>query len=116
MGVAQRAVTLSKQAREVELEYYTSIDQVNRAQGLYNQHMSSVFAALQELEEKRGKCLKDCLMKLAVYETSWLRNLQYDLEATVKAAEKADVCKDLQSFIENNKGEHREFGAELAPH
>mmetsp|Transcript_32925 Transcript_32925/g.102083 ORF Transcript_32925/g.102083 Transcript_32925/m.102083 type:complete len:489 (-) Transcript_32925:55-1521(-) len=61
--------------------------------------------ALQEMDEKRAKCLKDALMKLAVYETSWLRNLQYDLEATVKAAEGADPYRDLQDFIRQHRSQ-----------
>jgi len=42
-------------------------------------------------------------MKLAVYEMSWLRNLQYDLEGTVKAGEGADPIQDLQNFIRENQ-------------
>merc|ERR1719291_1047421 len=57
------------------------------------------------MEEKRGKLVKDGLMKLEVFETSWLRNLQYDLETVVKAAEAADAGQDLQGFIRQNRSE-----------
>jgi len=57
------------------------------------------------------------LMKLAVYETSWLRNLQYDLEAVVKISEDSDACKDLQTFIQQHmeQGEQKKKGFQLTP-
>mmetsp|Transcript_34147 Transcript_34147/g.107005 ORF Transcript_34147/g.107005 Transcript_34147/m.107005 type:complete len:771 (+) Transcript_34147:3-2315(+) len=100
-----RATTLSKQARVSEHEYYASIEQANRAQHLFEQQLPVMLRALQEMDEKRARCLKDGLMKLAVYETSWLRNLQYDLEATVQASEGADPYTDLQDFIRQHRSQ-----------
>ncbi|CAK0795979.1 unnamed protein product, partial [Prorocentrum cordatum] len=105
MKMGQRALTLSKQARLAEHEYYVSIDELNRAQALHDEHMPRVLAAIQDMEDKRGKLLKDGLMKLEVFETSWLRNLQYDLESVVKAAEAADAGQDLQAYIRQNRSE-----------
>lgn len=107
LKLAQKATTLSKQARVSEHEYYAGVEQVNRAQTVFDGQMSQVLGTLQDMDEKRAKCLKDGLMKLAVYETSWLRNLQYDLEATVKASESADPYKDLQDFIQQNQSKVR---------
>jgi len=91
------ALHLSKQARVAEHNYHASIEQANRAQALYDQQMPSVLAAMRDMEEKKGKCLRDGIMKLAVYETSWLRNLQYDLDTTVQAAEGANRSEDSQA-------------------
>lgn len=114
LKLAHKATLLSKQARAAEHEYYASIDQANKAQHLYDSHLPGVLSSLQDLEEKRGMCLKDGLMKLAVYETSWLRNLQYDLEATVKNSEGADGAQDVQGFIRQH-GEQRKRAAQLGP-
>jgi len=100
-----RAVQLSKQAKVTQKDYMSSIEQANRAQAVFEQHMPVVLTALQEMEEKRATCLQDCLMKLAVYDTSWLRNLQYDIDAAVKATENSDPAKDLQEFIKKHKDE-----------
>jgi len=102
-----RAVTLSKQAKTTHKDYLSSIEQANRAQGIFDQQMPLIFAAMEDMETKRAQCLRDCLMKLAVYETSWLRNLQYDIDATVKAAETSDPVKDLQDFIRKNQAEDK---------
>lgn len=105
LKLAQQATMLSKQARVAEYDYYSSIDQANKAQCLYEQQMAHVLEVLQEMEEKRGQCLRDCLRKLAVYETSWLRNMQYDLEGVAKAAEDCDAVRELQNFIETSNKE-----------
>mmetsp|Transcript_66090 Transcript_66090/g.119007 ORF Transcript_66090/g.119007 Transcript_66090/m.119007 type:complete len:712 (+) Transcript_66090:82-2217(+) len=105
MRMAQKATMLTKQARNAEYEYYASIEQANRAQALYEQQMSEVLLALQDMEEKRAKCLRDGLRKLAVYEMSWLRNLQYDLEGAAKAAEDSDAVAELQQFIAKTREE-----------
>ena len=75
---------------------------------------------------RRGQCLRDGLRKLAVYETSWLRNMQrlvherackvsarYDLEGVAKAAEDCDALRELQSFIETSSKEVRALNLHL---
>lgn len=108
----QKSVELSKKAKVLHKDYVSSIEQANRAQMLYEQHMPLILTAMQDMETKRAKCLRDCLMKLAVYETSWLRNLQYDIDATVKAAEVSDPAKDLQEYIRKHQAEE---AAQKAP-
>jgi len=111
-----RTLSLVKQSRTAEHNYSVSIEQANRAQALFDEQMPLIFEAMQDMEMKRAKCLRDGLMKLAVYETSWLRNLQYDIEATVKAAEVANPSKDLQDFIQRHKAEEQQSRpAHLAP-
>jgi len=102
-----RAVQLSKQAKLTQKDYMSSIEQANRAQVLLEQHMPVVLTAFQDMEEKRARCLQDCLMKLAVYDTSWLRNLQYDIDAAVKATENADPEKDIKEFIKKHQADDR---------
>jgi hypothetical protein len=100
-----RAVQLSKQAKVTHKDYLSSIEQANRAQALFHEHMPLILNALQDMETKRSRCLRDCLMKLAVYETSWLRNLQYDIDATVKTIEASDPENDIQDFIKVSQAE-----------
>mmetsp|Transcript_90622 Transcript_90622/g.233918 ORF Transcript_90622/g.233918 Transcript_90622/m.233918 type:complete len:741 (-) Transcript_90622:36-2258(-) len=108
MKLAMQATKLSKQARVAEHEYYAAISQANQAQSVYDAQIPYILSAVQDMDEKRGKCLTDGLMKLAVFETSWLRNLQYDLEATVKAGESCDAAKDVQDFIRENQSPSKE--------
>eukprot|EP00928_Gymnodinium_smaydae_P055543 TRINITY_DN3905_c0_g1_i1.p1 TRINITY_DN3905_c0_g1~~TRINITY_DN3905_c0_g1_i1.p1 ORF type:complete len:743 (+),score=166.50 TRINITY_DN3905_c0_g1_i1:51-2231(+) len=97
--LAMRVATMGLQARDSEAEYYAGMQQANKAQAVYNAHMPSVLQALQEIEERSQLCLRDGLRKLAVYEMSWLRNMEYDVAATVKTSEEADPEADLQEFL-----------------
>lgn len=109
--LAMRVVAMGLQARSAESEYYSSIEQANRARVLCEQQLPHILTAMQEVEERSAHCLRDGLRKLSVYEMSWLRNMQYDLEATVKAAESADPGGDLQDFLRQSWKEH----GQLAP-
>merc|ERR1719221_1330183 len=44
-------------------------------------------------------------MKLAVYDTSWLRNVQYDLDCAVKVVESGHAMDELQEFIRKHRSE-----------
>jgi len=107
LRAAQRVAGLSKQARVVEHEYYASIEQVNCAQALYDEQMTHVLHALQDMDQKREQCLADALMKLSIFQTSWLRNLQYDTNTTADACQKANAYADLQDFIRQHKSQER---------
>eukprot|EP00747_Dinoflagellata_sp_TGD_P181751 gnl/TRDRNA2_/TRDRNA2_35688_c0_seq1.p1 gnl/TRDRNA2_/TRDRNA2_35688_c0~~gnl/TRDRNA2_/TRDRNA2_35688_c0_seq1.p1 ORF type:complete len:736 (-),score=165.72 gnl/TRDRNA2_/TRDRNA2_35688_c0_seq1:187-2394(-) len=103
--LSSRALSLSKQARSAEHQYLQSIEKVNAARSLFDRQMPTILDTLQEMEDKRSKCIKDGLRKLAVYEASWLRNLQYDLESTASSAINADPERDLQEFIRRQQGQ-----------
>jgi len=107
LRAAQRVAMLSKQARLAEHEYYASIEQVNCAQALYDGQMTHVLHALQEMDQKRDQCIADAMMKLSIFQTSWLRNLQYDTNTTNDACQKADVYADLQDFIKQHTSQVR---------
>eukprot|EP00929_Paragymnodinium_shiwhaense_P090172 TRINITY_DN50361_c0_g1_i1.p1 TRINITY_DN50361_c0_g1~~TRINITY_DN50361_c0_g1_i1.p1 ORF type:complete len:706 (-),score=166.56 TRINITY_DN50361_c0_g1_i1:119-2236(-) len=99
LALGKKVMTMTLQARAVEQEYYVSVEQANKAAAVWEEHVPIVLQTLQDMDENCTLCLKDGLRKLAVYETSWLRNLQYDLEASAKCAEDADPDADLQTFL-----------------
>jgi len=103
MKLATRALNLGRQAMCVEREYHRAVQRQNSQFDIHLPGMSNVLAALQEMDEKRARCLHDAAMKLAVYETSWLRNVQYDLDATVKIIEGFDASAGLQDFIRRSR-------------
>eukprot|EP00927_Polykrikos_kofoidii_P032150 TRINITY_DN27470_c0_g3_i1.p1 TRINITY_DN27470_c0_g3~~TRINITY_DN27470_c0_g3_i1.p1 ORF type:complete len:800 (-),score=169.12 TRINITY_DN27470_c0_g3_i1:66-2465(-) len=113
LALAKRAVSLSQHARTAESEYYAAVEQANRARASAEGQLVNVLTTLQEMEEKCQRCIHDGLRKLSVYEASWLRNLQYDLEGVVKASDGADPSADLQAFIRSvwkEQGQRRPDG------
>merc|ERR1719362_2732886 len=59
------------------------------------------------MDQKRDQCIADAMMKLSIFQTSWLRNLQYDTNTTNDACQKADVYADLQDFIKQHTSQVR---------
>jgi len=103
--LAERSVALSRQAATVEREYYKAVQRLNSAAELHGRQMGLVLGALQDMEEKRALCFRDAAMKIAVYDTSWLRNMQYDLDSAVQAVESADTAAELQEFIRTHQSQ-----------
>jgi hypothetical protein len=56
----------------------------------------------QKQEEQRLDTMKDCLRKLVIYETSYLRNLQYDIDNLARAVESVNCKSDIKQFIDEN--------------
>lgn len=100
---AERSVALARQASIVERDYCRAVQRVNAVAGIFGEQMRQILDALQDMEEKRGKCLRDAALKMAVYDTSWLRNMQYDLDSSVQAVESKDVMAEIQGFIREHQ-------------
>lgn len=103
MRRAAKMMTLSRQATAVERGYFTAVNRLNEATRLHERQMGHVLGALQDMEEKRANCFKDSAMKIAVFDVSWLRNMQYDLEGAVKGIEDGDGVADVQKYIKQHK-------------
>eukprot|EP00927_Polykrikos_kofoidii_P077475 TRINITY_DN74412_c0_g1_i1.p1 TRINITY_DN74412_c0_g1~~TRINITY_DN74412_c0_g1_i1.p1 ORF type:complete len:771 (+),score=165.33 TRINITY_DN74412_c0_g1_i1:78-2390(+) len=103
LKLAAQSLAASRTAASAEKDYLGAVEKLNGFAPLHERHMTLVLGALQEVEEKRGSCLHDAAMKLAVYETSLLRNCQYDLDAVVKTVESSNPTDDLQAFIRRHR-------------
>mmetsp|Transcript_30770 Transcript_30770/g.70563 ORF Transcript_30770/g.70563 Transcript_30770/m.70563 type:complete len:581 (-) Transcript_30770:234-1976(-) len=101
--LATRSLILSRQATAAEREYYKGVQRLNSAIDSQLRQMGNVLQAVQKIQEKRGQCCKDSTHRIVVYETSWLRNLQYDLDPIIKTVEDNDPEEELQAYIRANK-------------
>lgn len=100
---AERSIALSREASSAEREYYKAVQRLNAAADVHGRQMGNVLAALQDMEEKRASCFRDAAMKIAVYDTSWLRNVQYDLDSSVQTIEASDAMAEIQEFITQHR-------------
>mmetsp|Transcript_21394 Transcript_21394/g.49792 ORF Transcript_21394/g.49792 Transcript_21394/m.49792 type:complete len:606 (-) Transcript_21394:103-1920(-) len=101
--LASRSLMLCRQATAAEREYYKGVHKLNAAVEVQQRQMGHVLQAVQTMQEKRGQCCKDSAMKIVVYETSWLRNVQYDLNNVISTAENHDPQAELQKYILENR-------------
>jgi len=104
-AAAQAAMAGTRRAALARQEYCKAVQRRNAAWELHERQMNVVLSATQDMEEKRGQCFRDAAMKLAVYDTSWLRNVQYDLDSCVTEVEARSPDADLQEFIKQHRAE-----------
>lgn len=91
------------EARIAEEEYKESVGRLNVATQSYRKKLSIILQSLQDMEEKRILCFRDALRKVAVYEAAYLRNLQYELDHTIKQVEHINPQEDIQEFLQRHQ-------------
>jgi len=96
-----KAFNTAKEATILEKEYQRSTREAKDAQQQYVGHLPLMLEALQDMELKKASCFSDAVKKLVVYETSWLRNLQYDLDAMIKISDIINPEKDHEHFVQS---------------
>ena len=57
---------------------------------------------LQNMEEEIGLNIKDSLRKYIIYQVSYIRNFQYDMDKKAKIIENINIIKDISNFIYKN--------------
>jgi len=100
MKLSLKAYNTAKEATICEKEYKKAAKEAQDAQVQYDGHLPFMLDALQDMESKKGSCFRDALKKVVVYETSWLRNMQYDIDAMIKIADAIDPETDFQKFVQ----------------
>ena len=69
-----------KEAKEAERNYINSINNANNIRENFIENMKKTMNDFQKLEENLGEIIKDSLRKYLVYQVSYIRNMQYDIE------------------------------------
>jgi hypothetical protein len=98
----QRVIILKQDIEENLKGYKDALAQHNEYKEKFTDFMSKILEVYQKQEEQRLETMKDCLRKLVIYETSYLRNLQYDIDNLAKAIESVNCRSDIQQFIDEN--------------
>ena len=100
--IMQRLVQLKQEIEESLKGYKDSINLHNEYKDKYTDFMSKILEVYQIQEEQRLEMMKDCLRKLVVYETSYLRNIQYDIDNLARAMESINIKTDIKQFVDEN--------------
>jgi hypothetical protein len=98
----QRLIQLKQEIDESLKGYKESVTIHNEYKNKYSDFMSKILEVYQKQEEQRLEMMKDSLRKLVVYETSYLRNLQYDIDNLARAMESINIKSDIKQFVDEN--------------
>jgi len=87
-----------------EREYKQSLSHYDCLKQRYNTQLvrftqPRLIASFQTLEQSRRLQLRDVMCKVAIYEMSWLRNVQYEARQLLEAMESIDVVKDVEELM-----------------
>eukprot|EP00357_Protocruzia_adherens_P016300 CAMPEP_0115042218 /NCGR_PEP_ID=MMETSP0216-20121206/46140_1 /TAXON_ID=223996 /ORGANISM="Protocruzia adherens, Strain Boccale" /LENGTH=747 /DNA_ID=CAMNT_0002424301 /DNA_START=393 /DNA_END=2632 /DNA_ORIENTATION=- len=94
--------TTYKEASEFEEICRDSVNQVNLMNKMYQESMKVILQGLQDHDMARMEAIKDSLKKLIIYETSALKNIQYDIEDTFSTMEGICPEVDIKQFIDEH--------------
>ena len=97
-----KALNSLKNAKEKENKYISLINETNDIQEEYVEIKKKNLNELQDMEEEIGLYIKDSLRKYIIYQVSYIRNFQYDIEKKSKRMENINIRKDISEFIYKN--------------
>ncbi|CAG9331273.1 unnamed protein product [Blepharisma stoltei] len=97
--------------------YVSAIDDYKINDSNYYEKMKDILDNYQAQEASMLGLLKSSIKKIIVYNTAWIRNIQYDTETFAKYSEIIDVQKDIELFFnEKAKNELQEFAPKYEPY
>ena len=96
------ALNSLKLAKENENNYISLITDINNIQEEYIETKKKNLNELQNMEEDIGLAIKDSLRKYIIYEVSYIKNFQYDINKKAKIMENINIIKDISQFIYKN--------------
>ena len=97
-----KALNSLKLAKENENNYISLITDINNIQEEYIETKKKNLNELQTMEEEIGLNIKDSLRKYIIYQISYIRNFQYDMNKKAKIMENINIIKDINEFIHKN--------------
>ena len=97
-----KALNSLKLAKENENNYISLITDINNIQEEYIETKKKNLNELQNMEEEIGLNIKDSLRKYIIYQISYIRNFQYDMNKKAKIMENINIIKDINEFIHKN--------------
>ena len=91
-----------KNAKENENTYIALINDTNKIQEEYIEIKKRNLNQIQLMEKELGENIKDSLRKYIVFQVSYIRNFQYDIDKKAKIMENINVNKDIFNYIYKN--------------
>ncbi|SCO72536.1 conserved Plasmodium protein, unknown function [Plasmodium vivax] len=87
-------------AKKREYEYKNIINNVNQVELKKEKKMKSILYSLESMDYKRISCIKDNVMKYLIFFTSYIRNVQYDLNGCIDVFKDVDAAREIEEFCE----------------
>ena len=97
-----KALNSLKNAKENENTYITLINDSNKLQEEYVEIKKKNLNQIELMEEEIGNNIKDSLRKYIIFQVSYIRNFQYDIDKKAKIMESINIYRDISDYIFQN--------------
>ena len=97
-----KCLNFLKTAKENENIYIGLINDTNRLQEEYIEIKKRNLNQIQLMEKELGENIKDSLRKYIIFQVSYIRNFQYDIDKKAKIMENININKDIFNYIYKN--------------
>ena len=97
-----KCLNFLKIAKDKENAYISWINDTNKLQDEYIEIKKRNLNQIQSMEEELGESIKDSLRKYIVFQVSYIRNFQYDIDKKAKIMENININKDIFNYIYKN--------------
>ncbi|CRG99919.1 conserved Plasmodium protein, unknown function [Plasmodium relictum] len=92
-------------AKKKEYEYKNTINIINEVELKKEKRLKSILYSLESMDYKRISCIKDNIMKYLIFFTSYIRNVQYDLNNCIDVFKDIDAYGEIEEYCSlHNKG------------
>ncbi|OMJ81642.1 hypothetical protein SteCoe_17859 [Stentor coeruleus] len=91
------------------MNYQDSVESYKKFKAGVKDAMTPVMNVYELQEKERLESIKDSLRKLVVYDTSYIRNIQYDLDTLAHYMESINPYSDIKLMIDESQSEFGEY-------
>ncbi|KAL4454638.1 hypothetical protein ABPG74_021843 [Tetrahymena malaccensis] len=100
---AQKTKQCLSEVKELDQQYKYYLLEFNNTLDLFYEQMNRIQNSLQEYECQRINQMKDSVMKNLVFETSYIKNIEYDIDNISEKLGQVEAQKDVQEIISRNQ-------------
>ncbi|KAL4499255.1 hypothetical protein ABPG72_006841 [Tetrahymena utriculariae] len=100
---AQKTRQCLSEVKELDQQYKYYLLEFNNSLDLFYEQMNRIQNSMQEYECQRINQMKDSVMKNLVFETSYIKNIEYDIDNISEKLGQVEAQKDVQEIISRNQ-------------
>lgn len=99
-----------KYLTELEIAYQKSVEYYNDFLNQYYSEIEKILEMYQQHEKDRLARQEQNIIKMLIFETSMMKNFEYDILTITNQVEKAKQRDDIKQFIEKNQTGRQKLG------
>ncbi|KAL4497007.1 hypothetical protein ABPG72_002163 [Tetrahymena utriculariae] len=92
-----------REVAEFKYVFQESLKDYNYCVEYFYPDQWKVMQAFQKQEEERNERIHDSILKMLMFETSFFKNIEFQIQLFAEVLHKLDLSLDMKKFIEQNK-------------